>query len=174
MLAHTWLNWLPPHHQKQIIHCSPHYRPYTFAGEDAPNFPELWDSSYKVAFWDLAPTEQHLQPPPCQSLSGALLDRKQSSVRQSSLDPPKRVLLWKQQKETSNTADSPLTAPGRASKDSIRAQLQCSSFSSLRQSNLALDCIGLLSAANADSKHTFQPLQAYTGGELQSASRAAL
>lgn len=38
-------------------------------------------------------------------------------------------------------------------KDSVRAQLQCRSSSSLRQPNLALDSIGLLSAADANSNH---------------------
>lgn len=114
MPAHIWPNRLPPHRQKQIIHCSaPHYRP-TLAGEDA-HTSQSCGTRYKVAFWKVAPTEWHLQPPPRQSLSGTLSDMKWSSVRQSSLDPPKSSVL-KAAKRHRIQPLHPLTAPRRASR----------------------------------------------------------
>lgn len=103
------------------------------------------------------------------------LDMNWSSVRQSS--QTHLSVVMKAAKRDIEYSQFAFHSSRAGLKDSVRAQLQCRS--SLRQPNLALDCIGLLSAAYAQQQPLRQQphlptFKAHTGGELQSASRAAL
>lgn len=164
MLSHTWPNQLPspPSKATHPLQCTTLQNlPVCWGG--CPDFPELWNSSYKVAFWELVPTEQHLQPHHARASGVHCLTWNGIQWGSLSWDLPKRVLLWKQQKETSNTADPPLTAPGRASKDSVKSPTSVQLLLLIKTIQIGPGSHWTL----VSSKHTFQPLETYARGEPQ-------